>query len=330
MEKKRYYVDKNKKYQQVVEGWNNCVRLNKTYGGLSFTGFTSLAEAQRYLDALESKEEERERKRKELFAGCGIIGSDEVGKVEPFRQVVVVAVYADPDVVRSQENGNFLETKDSKELTREDIRRIGGELTGFHTFDEIDGRVYANEKYGLLYSIDFITNEKYNAWTDQEGAKDLSLVAQAHNNVLTRVYEAVRAQGKKLSHFAIDDFINQKETTQDRFRKYLRAVDAQVPCVLDLDDVETVMLTHSESDLWETIGAASVIGSFVDQLWQRRVTEIFRKDGIEFQEDWFGNFAGQEDINRVFALIEQKYEDIDRSPVAIKHTKYYKTWKNRR
>jgi ribonuclease HIII len=321
---KKYYADQKGKYRRVVDSWSKCEELRKQYKGTSFKSFPSFEAAQAYLDSWESPEVKRQRKIEAVNAGCGMIGGDEVGKVEPFKQAMTVAVYADPDIDRSKNSENYLPVKDSKKLTPEEVQELGKLMTDFKTYEDVEDRVYVNEKYGLIYYIKIIPNEVYNRVPNIN-----VLLSYAHNEAFSKVYEEVRARGKKLSHMVIDDFIDQDDSI-DRFRAYVREFDKNADCIADLEDAELVMLKEGEDAFGETVGAASCIGAYVDRLWRNKVTELFREKKIEFQSEWFGNFEGQADVNRVFALIEEKYGDIDNSPILIKHTKYYETWKNRR
>lgn len=264
----------------------------------------------------------------------GLIGSDEVGKVEPFKQLMVVAVYADPDVARTEENGNALKTGDSKKNSgaKERALKLGRELTAFEHFDEIEDKVYTNEKYGLLYYIKVIPNEVYNEWEAKNTSKKRygnALLAYAHNEALRKVYEEVKAQGRRVANIVVDDFIATKKDHVEQFGEYTGWIDDTVMRVTELKDIQMTMETHAEDKFPHTVGAASNIGDYVDQLWHEKVIAVFAECGIIFQRSWFDNFHSQEEVNHVFDMITEKCGDVDKAPVTVKHTEYYKRWKGK-
>jgi ribonuclease HIII len=331
----KYYADLNRKHKRVEKDWNECLRLNRQYGGMNFKSFPTFEEARAYLSGKTAEAVQSAKTACVMPADSGVIGSDEVGKIEPFKQMIAVAVYADPDMVRSEENGNALHTGDSKKNSgnKEKALELGKELTGFRSFDEIEDRVYTNEKYGLIYYIKIIPNAVYNSWEEKNTAKKRygnAVLSYAHNEALRRVYEEVKAQKKRVSHMVIDDFISTRNSHVQQLREYTGWIDEKTQSVVDLEGLEIVMTDHAEEKFPDTVGAASNIGDYVDQLWHEKVIAEFAKAGIEFQQDWFDNFHGQHEVDRVFDLIEQKCGGIDRAPVEMKHTKYYTTWKSNR
>lgn len=275
---------------------------------------------------------ENERTMVEKVENEGVIGSDEVGKVEPFKQLMVVAVYADPDVPRTAENGNELNTGDSKKNSgaKERAIKLGKMLTGFENFDEIEDKVYTNEKYGLIYYIKIIPNEVYNEWEAKNTSKKRygnALLAYAHNEALRKVYEEVKAQGKRVANIVVDDFISTKTPHKEQFREYTGWIAPETECVTQLSDIQVIMEDHAEDKYRHTVGAASNIGDYVDQLWHKKVIAAFQECGVPFKSTWFDNFHSQSEVNYVFNLIAEKCGDVDKAPVTVKHTEYYKRWK---
>ena len=272
--------------------------------------------------------------RLEQLEAQGIIGSDEVGKIEPFKQIIVVAVYADPDVVRSAENGNELKTGDSKNNsgTKERAIQLGKMLTGFENFDEIEDKVYTNEKYGLMYYIKVIPNAVYNEWEAKNTNKRRygnALLASAHNEAIYKVYEEVKAQGKKVANIVVDDFISTKTPHKEQFAEYTQWITPEVKSITELPQMEMIMECKAENTYRHTVGAASNIADYVDQLWHKKVIAAFKECDIVFMNSWFDNFHGQTEVDYVFRLITEKCGDVDNAPITVKHTKYYEEWKRK-
>lgn len=277
---------------------------------------------------------EKEMSRVEQVELQGVIGSDEVGKIEPFKQMIVVAVYADPDVARTSENGNELKTGDSKNHSnaKERAVKLGKMLTGFESFDEIEDKVYTNEKYGLMYYIKVIPNEVYNEWEEKNTNKRRygnALLAAAHNEAIHKVYEEVKAQGKRVGNIVIDDFISTKTPHKAQFEEYTSWITPEAESIIKLPEMQVILECKSENIYRHTVGTASNIADYVDQLWHKKVIAAFKEHDIVFKNSWFDNFHGQTEVNYVFRLIEEKCGDLDKAPVTMKHTEYYKRWKNK-
>ena len=249
-----------------------------------------------------------------------IIGVDEIGKIEPFKQLVSVAVYKDPAV------DNTLKTGDSKALSLSKKLELGENLTEFTNFDEIENRVYINEKYGLVYAIRILSNEEYNSWKEKKINAN-AVLSYIHNETIKMVYDKVKELGKDIDKIVVDDFIHQGDNEErvKRFGKYLECFDDTTVRVNEIHDVEMIMEEKSEDKFPETVGAASDIGIYIDQLWQKKVIDQFQQIDIDFsQNECFGNGGKIKDL---MEQIIQKCGDLDASPITMKHTSYYENAK---
>lgn len=244
-----------------------------------------------------------------------IIGADEVGKVEAFKQMMSVAVYKNPEVETDFKTG------DSKKNSKSGSWKTGKAITGFSSFDEVESRAYVNENYGIVYAVRIISNEEYNSW--KEKSKDINanvILSYAHNDAIRMVYDKVKELGWKVDKIVIDDFISTNVEHEKQFGEYIKRIDKNMKTVNELSDVEMIMTPKAEDKYPDTVGTASIIGDYIDQLWQVKVKEKFGDVNIDFLPAWFGN--GNE-ISDLLQLIIEKCGSLDESPVVMKHTSYY-------
>ena len=239
------------------------------------------------------------------------IGSDEVGKIEPLKQVMVVAVYASADKFAAL---NELGVDDSKKLKNK-IGAIGKELTGFESYTDIEsGKVYENEKYGLSFCPVILTNAQYNAKHDIMNANEA--LTELHNAANMALYNHLKSKNIQIKGFIIDDYMN--GYGDKKFKSYLDNLSGITEKITD----QTGLLAHFEKKAdgiyKEIVGTASDICAYMDLLWQEYLNA---KYGMELD---YGN-----DVKTKATLIQSfnRIKEIDEDMLDVKHTQTYEDWK---
>lgn len=325
---KKYYVDLNGKFGEILSDWNECQKYMKELGGLNFKSFPSIEVAKSALADITSQTVNTKTSQTSNASAnqtdrdnMYLIGCDEVGKVEPFKQLMSVAVFADPNVSRNIKGG------DSKKHSKEQNIEIGKLITGLSSYTELDGKAHYIEKYGIIYCVKVVPNKYYNFYKDAK--KNANCVLSFfHNEALMAVYDEAKARGYNVDAFVIDDYMSNSLDHSMQFKKYVLDFKSDAKTINDIVGTKIILTTKAEDKYPDTVGLASNIGDFIDQLWQERVIELFMKDGIDFKPEWFSNFGAdaQNEINKVFDLLKEKYGDIDSAPVTCKHTSYYSNY----
>lgn len=335
-----YYVDFNGRYPDVIDCSRDMTKYHevKAEGGHNLRKFKNYYDAKEALDSIlagknvtvtTSAKQTPAKKETDVAdgpnaTGCSIIGCDEVGKSEPFKQMMSVAVFADPKKSRAD-----LKTGDSKGHGKQTDVKTGKAVTGLESFSDVDGNAHYNDEYGVIYCVKIITNSEYNDYKKTIGNAN-AVLAHLHNESIFAVYNKAKELGLSVDYFVIDDYINKKSESCERFANYIGLVDPNAQKISDIKDAKLYMTPKAESKYPDTVGLASNIGNFIDQLWQEKCKADFLAYGIEFSDEWFGNFNVAADkpggINEVFRLIEEKCGSLDASPVVCKHTSYYENF----
>lgn len=341
----KYYIDINGRFKEVLSAWGDCQKYMKELGGLNFKSYPSYEEAKKSLDLILSgdapdmyasrkeksdavstkKKKSDDSKILSVDAKKVIIGCDEVGKVEPFKQLMSIAVFADPNISRES-----LGAGDSKTHTKEKDVEIGKLVTGFQSIADVDSKAHYNSEYGVVFCIKILSNEKYNYYKENKINVN-SVLSYLHNEALLSVYDEAKKLGFDVDAFVIDDFINQVDSCK-RFVAYVDKVIPSMRKISDIDDVSFSMVSKAESKYPDTVGLASNIGNFIDMLWQDYCIQKFKEKDIVFNREWFSNFSvpanDPNGINHVFDYIADKCGSVDDSPIVCKHTNYYTEYIN--
>ncbi len=196
----------------------------------------------------------------DLNFGHKVIGSDETGKGETFKYLIITAAYVNgaDDVKKYIKSG----VNDSKEILKA-IPKIGEELTHIHRWDELLDNL--NEK--KLFVTDcsatkIITNEEYNERCFKNGENVNDIIKEAHLEVITEVYK--RHPG---SEIVVDDFYDKNEKFIDQFKKELSSANS-------LADPSRVFMTVKADSKIMAVSLASVISSYICNLGCDYVQDI--------------------------------------------------------
>ena len=188
-----------------------------------------------------------------------IIGSDETGKGEPFKYLVITAAYTDgTDDIRKYIR---LGIDDSKETSGK-IQKIGKEITGVHSWDELLGKLNNNALFVTDCSVTkIITNEEYNK-RSSAGENTDNILKEAHLEVLKEL-----SRKHPDSKIVVDNFYDRRETDIQKFKEELSSGDPSI-------NLNHIFVTTKADSKIMAVSLASVISTYICNLGCGHVQEI--------------------------------------------------------
>ena len=246
----------------------------------------------------------------------GYIGSDEVGKIEPLKQLIVVAVHVKAEMFDKM---RALGVDDSKKIPAK-ISKIGKTLTGFDSFEQFEsGKVYENEEYGLTYCPYILSNAEYNKY-HEAGINANEVLTRIHNEANLRLLQHLEEAGIKISDIVIDDYMNGYGTKN--FTKYLGMNGYDAPKLTEIPGLKLTFETKADGTYKEIVGTASDICAYLDGLLQQHLNN---KYGMELD---YGNIVNHPSMGKRLRDSFARIEEVDSAMSDVKHTKTYNDWKN--
>lgn len=323
MAKKFYAVRKGRK-TGIYTDWETA---KAQVEGVSneYKSFLTEADAIAYLrgesEFATGQIEEKKRagqKKKQVY-----IGSDEVGKGEPLRRLIVVSAYVDDDPEHQKLRKKHYLENDSKVYAGVSDPRImeaGRSLTDFCTFEDCKDGIYENEEYGVVYAIRSITNRQLNQM-HENNCNQNKILSILHNRVNEDLYQEMTRRGRKPECVVIDNYMGEYSY---KFSQYL--ADVEEKKLFDEKDLQIDFCTKAEAK-YPAVACASVIGSYIEALWQNKVCEDLMARGgnpdcLSFGNTGAGVLAEFDELERVYGSLEA--EEID-----IKHTEHYRKRKQK-
>lgn len=187
-----------------------------------------------------------------------IIGSDETGKGEPFKYLVVTAAYTNgtDDIKKYIKMG----IDDSKE-TPNKIQKIGEEVTGVHSWNELLGKLNNKAFFVTDCSVTkIITNKEYNKRCPEENVNDI--LKKAHLEVLKEV-----SKQHPDSKIVVDNFYDKNELAIRNFKEELSFGASSI-------DPNHIFVTTKADSKIMAVSLASVISTYICNLGCEYVQEI--------------------------------------------------------
>lgn len=179
-----------------------------------------------------------------------IIGSDETGKGEPFKYLVVTAAYTNgTDDVRKYIK---LGIDDSKETSNK-IRKIGEEITGVHSWNELLEKLNNKALFITDCSVTkIVTNEEYNKRCLEKNVNEI--LKEAHLEVLKEVYKK-----HPDSKIVVDNFLDKDKTAIQNFKEEMSSGDSSI-------DLNNIFVTTKADSKIMAVSLASVISTYICNL----------------------------------------------------------------
>ena len=244
------------------------------------------------------------------------IGSDEVGKIEPLKQLIVVAVHVKADMFDKM---RALGVDDSKKIPTK-ISKIGKILTGFDSFEQFEsGKVYETEEYGLTYCPYILSNAEYNKY-HEAGINANEVLTRIHNEANLRLLQHLEEAGIKISDIVIDDYMNGYGAK--KFGEYLNENGYDKDKLTDKTGLKLTFETKADGTYKEIVGTASDICAYLDGLCQEYLNN---KYGMELD---YGNIVNHPSMGKRLRDSFKRIKEMDPDMSDVKHTKTYNDWKN--
>lgn len=194
---------------------DNRKNLRERYTGGTYNNGTPLENSEKFIDEVSKKGSSLE----ELNFMKNVIGSDETGKGEAFRPLIVVAAYVKKENVEKLIEYNVRDSKSYKidnkdermqyELTKKKICDIGKKLTGFTSYADFEKQ----RENGIVIEKDYVAfvanvipngvyNEKWKSKKTKKGCLNQhELIRDEHAAVVKLL-----AQEVKYDYIVVDNF----------------------------------------------------------------------------------------------------------------------------
>lgn len=249
------------------------------------------------------------------------IGADEVGKVEPLRRTIAVAAYISPEHLDDiREMGA---DRDSKEysIDSDEITSMGQKFTPFFVYEECKNGVYTCEEYGVTFSVYGISNKTYNDWHENPSIKANAnkIVSVMHNRACMALYENLIEQGIDAEAIVIDNYMGEFSYNFDK--KYVVGETKTIT----KDSKAKVVFEEKAENKYPAVAVASIIGSYIEHLWQEYVRAAIAAKGGDLEGHQFGNT--NTDVDIAFEELKRLFGSLDAPEVDVKHTAHYERWK---
>lgn len=243
------------------------------------------------------------------------IGSDEVGKIEPLRRLVFVSAYVDAKHLdKLHALGADRDSKKFKNVNAPAVRVAGQELTDFKEFEDCKDGIYKNEAYGITYAVCTISNREFNKL--DEKMNENAILSLYHNRVNLMLYTALKEQGIQAEYIVIDNYMGENFKL---FDDYLADIDE---VNINKDIAAKVLFEKKAESSYPAVACASVIGTYIEQLWHEKFRAQLREAGGNADCLTFGNTISGVDVE--FAELKRVYGSLDAPEVDIRHTAHYK------
>ena len=326
MAKQKYYAVRQGRKPGIYTTWDECKAQVDGIASI-YKSFPTLEEAEAFMNsdaiplgakkAMKSAQNKSSASRDEVLSSI-YLGSDEVGKGEPFSMLFAVACYATEEgIAYLRELGADKDSKKFANVDAKEVAEAGQLITGFSSIEEVENKVYANRKKGIFYSVYGLSNTEYNK-IHSAGINANQILSIAHNRAQKALYLFLAKENIGAKYFVIDNFMGEYDYLFNT--RYLLGEEEPITKIAG---TEVVLEAKAESK-YPLVAAASVIGSYIEQLYHTSVRDRLEADGVNSDIFRFGNTTSE--INACFKEIEKSYGRLDNSPVDFKKTEHYKRY----
>lgn len=203
----------------------------------------------------------------ELNFKHAIVGSDEVGTGERFKQIIVTAVSVTPE---HMEELLRLNVTDSKEMgkSKKRIRQVGEILSGISPqqargiFEAGETNIASQDGAFVEFRSRILPNSEYDKFQRAGDGKDKNdLLSELHAEVLNPLILAC-----KPDYVVVDDFMETDISVREEFCR-----------ALDMEE-EKVFLRTKADGVNMAVSCASVIGAYLSEIYMEWLTEKIKKD----------------------------------------------------
>lgn len=253
---------------------DNQKNLRERYMSGTYNG-TPLKNSKKFIDAVSKKGSSLE----DLNFKKNVIGSDETGKGEAFRPLIVVAAYVKKDNVEELIEYNIRDSKSYRvhnedermqyELTKQKICDIGKKLTGFTSYTDFEKQRENGiviEKAYVTFVANIIPNGVYNERRKSKKTEK----SNRNGNELTREYhaDAVSSLAKevKYDYVVVDNF---EHSHPENIQKEINLPE------------DKMIIVEKADEFAIAVACASVIAKYLCYLYIEKLAADYELDEFE-------------------------------------------------
>lgn len=266
---KKFYAIKAGVKPGIYTNWGEASAQVNGFKGAIYKGFETREEAEAFMNGTVAQE--KKKTLPALVNAANSIGSDETGKGEIFRSLVVTAAWVRADVVEELRD---LGVKDSKAYhgNVKKLAEIGSALTGVLPSDTLDwteveeGMVTRSE--GVIAVTMLLPNAKLESIHSADYNQD-NILCDWHEKAITKLQKVLSEEGESCSYIVIDDFLAGMRSGKrgDKFAKLMTGIH-QAP-----GDYECYMEMRADAD-YMAVSAASIISTYLEQKYLEHLSEV--------------------------------------------------------
>ncbi|MGN0140957.1 MAG: hypothetical protein ACI4AD_01930, partial [Roseburia sp.] len=193
-----------------------------------------------------------------------IVGSDEVGTGERFKQIIVTAVAVTPNHMDELIRMNVT---DSKQMKKSHLKLVGEVLSGispqqaWEIFENGDTDIVSEDAF-VKFRSRILPNSEYDKFQREENGKDKNdLLGELHAGVLNPLIRACEPD-----YVVVDDFM---ETDKNVREEFLVALNMEKKRIFFRTKADAVNMA---------VSCASVISAYLSEIYMEWLTEKIKKD----------------------------------------------------
>lgn len=306
-----YSEDKDTKLTSVYFQGNGCAEIGAFYRRMTMENNNTKVE-NKVNENNEQGKQVKEVTYKELNFECNVVGSDETGKGESFKELIVVAAYVKPGkehmdaLLKLNVNDSKKMAKNHSEKAQKRLNEIGEELSNirevlstekpYSDFKKKLGNedeTFLRETEHLIFCATARSNKEYNDSPEDANTQ----LRKLHVKVIEKLLKHIKSDDK--TYIVVDDFLSENADNEDGNRMKI------VNKLKDLGYSQTVFVTKADANVI-AVSCASVISTYLQNLHQQ---ELANEYGLLY-DDIFAS-AIKVDIydnvkNGTFCLGEEK------------------------
>lgn len=289
---KKFYAIKQGVRPGIYTDWGEASAQVKGFKGAIYKGFETREEAEAFLEGevswgkqdadasshtaktparRASTDAIRDVKLPGLVNAANAIGSDETGKGEIFRSLIVTAAWVRADVV---EELRELGIKDSKAYhgNAKKLGELGSAITGILPSDEIDWAAceegLVTESEGVIAVTVLLPNQKLEAIHTPEYNQD-NILCDCHQKAIVKLQQVLAEAGESYGYIVIDDFLAGMRSGK-RGVKFAHLMDGIQTAA---GDYSCHMEMRADAD-YMAVSAASIISTYLELKYMEHLNDV--------------------------------------------------------
>ena len=277
---KKFPVEEKGDYYEYSVAKGKAIKVWKSTKNIDFVNLPEMYFEYRKMDMREDKERVESYNMEspmmcEINFRNHVIGSDETGKGEPFKPLVITAAYVENE--EQLDKYISLGITDSKKIKTK-IKSLGLELTNVSKWEEIREKAEKGELIcGDHFATRVITNEEFNRRCNEGAENEDDIIKKAHHQVLCELYKKYPE-----SMLVVDDFMDtpkpKKRHEGVAFKKnFADSIPEGLP------EPELYLTTEGDAKVL-AVGLGSVISYYISELALEYVKEKFNSSEYHVED----------------------------------------------